>query len=67
MPGGDYDDYVDAHVRRLEALRRAWTAERIGADQWRIPQDFETCAAAYDAGRNRQANFRILSVARLEK
>src|SRR5262245_8627292 len=23
VPGGDYDAYVDAHVRRLEALRRA--------------------------------------------
>ncbi len=67
VPGGDYDGYVDAHVRRLEALRRAGIAERIDADQWRIPEDFESRAAAYDAGRNRQANVRILSVARLEQ
>ena len=66
VPGGDYEGYVDAHVRRLEALRRAGIAERIGADQWRIPEDFETRAAAYDAGRNRQANIRVLSAARLE-
>ena len=67
VPGGDYQGYVDAHVRRLEALRRAGIVERIDADQWRIPQDFESRAAAYDAGRNRQANIRILSVPRLEQ
>ena len=67
VPGGDYDGYVDAHVRRLEALRRAGIAERIDADQWRIPDDFESRAAAYDAGRNKQANIRILSAARLEQ
>ena len=67
VPGGDYDGYVDAHVRRLEALRRAGIVERIDADQWRIPEDFESRAAAYDAGRNRQANVRILSAARLEQ
>lgn len=67
VPGGDYDGYVDAHVRRLEALRRGGIAERIDADQWRIPEDFESRAAAYDAGRNRQANIRVLSAARLEQ
>jgi hypothetical protein len=67
VPGGDYDGYVDAHVRRLEALRRAGITERIDADQWRIPDDFESRAAAYDAGRSRQANIRILSAARLEQ
>ena len=66
-PGGDYGGYIDAHVRRLEALRRAGIAERIDADQWRIPQDYEARAAAYDAGRNRQANIRILASARLEQ
>ncbi|TCP89739.1 type IV secretory pathway VirD2 relaxase [Rhizobium sp. PP-CC-2G-626] len=50
VPGGDYDGFVDAHVRRLEALRRAGIAERIDADQWRIPQDFEARTAAHDAG-----------------
>nr|WP_316628634.1 DUF3363 domain-containing protein [uncultured Brevundimonas sp.] len=67
VPGGDYDGYVDAHVRRLEALRRAGIAERIDADLWRIPEDFESRAAAYDAGRNKQANIRVLSAARLEQ
>ncbi|MCB1387028.1 MAG: relaxase/mobilization nuclease and DUF3363 domain-containing protein [Nitratireductor sp.] len=67
VPGGDYDGYVDAHVRRLEALRRAGIVERIDADQWSIPEDFESRAAAYDAGRNRRATIRILSAARLEQ
>nr|WP_241490714.1 DUF3363 domain-containing protein [Sphingomonas sanguinis] len=67
VPGGDYEGFVDAHVRRLEALRRAGIAERIDADRWRIPNDFESRAASYDAGRNRRANIRILSAARLEQ
>ncbi len=67
VPGGDHEGYVDAHVRRLEALRRAGIAERIDADQWRIPEDFESRAAAYDAGRNRQASVRVLSTVGLDK
>ncbi len=61
VPGGDYQGFVDAHVRRLEALRRAGIVERIEADQWRIPEDFEQRGTAYDAGRDREANIRILS------
>nr|WP_247650873.1 DUF3363 domain-containing protein [Sphingomonas sp. S2M10] len=67
VPEGDYDGFVDAHVRRLEALRRAGIVERIDADQWRIPEDFESRAAAYDAGRNRQATIRVISTFDLEK
>lgn len=66
VPGGDYDGFVDAHVRRLEALRRAGIVERIDADQWRIPEDFESRAATYDAGRNRQASIRVISTFNLE-
>ena len=67
VPGGDYERFVDAHVRRLEALRRAGIAERIDADQWRIPEDFEARAAAHDAGRNAGANIRVLSTFDLER
>lgn len=67
VPNGDYEGFVDAHVRRLEALRRAGIAERIDADQWRIPDDFEARAAAYDAGRNTRANIRVLSTFDLER
>jgi type IV secretory pathway VirD2 relaxase len=67
VPGGDYEGFVDAHVRRLEALRRAGIVERIDADHWRVPEDIESRAAAYDAGRDRQASVRILSVFDLEE
>src|SRR5260370_39379708 len=67
FPVGDHDGFSDAHVRRLEALRRAGIVERIDADHWRLPQDFESRAAAYDAGRNRQLNIRVLSTLDLER
>jgi hypothetical protein len=67
VPNGDYESFVDAHVRRLEALRRAGIAERIDADHWRVPEDFEARAASYDAGRNARANIRILSTFDLER
>jgi type IV secretory pathway VirD2 relaxase len=67
VPGGDYRGFVDAHVRRLEALRRGGIVERIDADQWRIPEDFEQRAAAHDASRDREANIRILSRFDLER
>ncbi len=41
-------------------------AERIDLDQWRVPEDFESRAAAYDTGRNRQASVRVLSAFDLE-
>ena len=66
VPGGDHDGFIDAHVRRLEALRRAGIVERIDADNWRLPQDFESRAAAYDSVRNRQLNIRVLSIFDLE-
>jgi type IV secretory pathway VirD2 relaxase len=67
VPNGDYQGFVDAHVRRLEALRRAGIVERIDADQWRIPDDFEARAATHDAGRSSRANIRILSTFDLER
>jgi len=67
VPNGDYEGFVDAHVRRLEALRRAGITERIDADHWRIPADFEARAAVYDAGRSTRANIRVLSTFDLER
>ena len=66
VPGGDEKGFVEAHVRRLEALRRVGIAERIDADTWRIPHDFAARAADYDAGRGR-ANLRLLSNFDLER
>ena len=66
VPGGDYDAYVESHVRRLEALRRAGIVERIDADHWRLPADFETRAADYDAQRRGRMTLRVLSNLDLE-
>jgi hypothetical protein len=67
VPGGDYDAYVDAHVRRLEALRRAGIVERLGSDVWSIPGDFEARAAAHDASRGPQVTVRVLSAYDLDR
>ena len=50
-PGGDPDGYVAAHVRRLEALRRAGLVERLDDGIWRVPSDYLDRAAAHEAGR----------------
>jgi hypothetical protein len=67
VPGGDYDAYVGAHVRRLEALRRAGIVERVDADRWLIPEDFEARAAAYEAARGPQTQLRILCAYDLDR
>jgi type IV secretory pathway VirD2 relaxase len=67
VPGGDYDAYVESHVRRLEALRRAGIVERIDADRWLIPDDFEARAQAYDADQGRRASVRVLSAYDLDR
>jgi type IV secretory pathway VirD2 relaxase len=66
VPGGDYEAYVASHVRRLEALRRAGIMERIDADHWRLPADFEARAADYDAQRRGRVTLRLLSNLDLE-
>lgn len=42
---------IDVHVRRLEALRRFGTVERMTDGVWRVPPDFLLGAQAYDAQR----------------
>jgi len=50
--GDDPDGYVGAHVRRLEALRRAGVVERLSDGAWRVPADFLDRAAALEAERS---------------
>ena len=40
-------DYVQAHVRRLEALRRANIVRRLPDGSWEVPTDFEDRAAGF--------------------
>ena len=61
LPDGNYEGYVQAHVRRLEALRRTGIVERLSDDNWRIPEDFEDRARDYDTGRSRQLGVQMLS------
>ena len=49
--GDDPDTFVGAHVRRLEALRRAGVVERIEEGVWRVPADYLDRAAAHEAGQ----------------
>jgi type IV secretory pathway VirD2 relaxase len=42
---------VDAHVRRLEALRRSGIVERMVDGVWRVPPDFLSRAQTHDAQR----------------
>jgi type IV secretory pathway VirD2 relaxase len=63
---GNEEGFVEAHVRRLEALRRAGIVERIDADHWRIPEDYAERAQDYDARRSRQLALRVLSIIDLD-
>jgi type IV secretory pathway VirD2 relaxase len=67
VPGADYDAYVETHVRRLEALRRAGIVERVHADRWLIPDGFEARAQDYDAGQGNKARMQIASAYDLDR
>ncbi len=54
IPGGDVEGHVEAHVRRLEALRRSGIVERLDADHWEIPKYFLEQAAVYDKSQGRK-------------
>ncbi|MDG2535278.1 relaxase/mobilization nuclease RlxS [Sphingomonas sp. HITSZ_GF] len=41
--------FAEAHVRRLEAMRRAGFSERLADGSWAIPDDHVERAAAYEA------------------
>ncbi|MCG8444171.1 MAG: DUF3363 domain-containing protein, partial [Hyphomicrobiales bacterium] len=61
VPDGNHEGYVETHVRRLEALRRAGIVERLDAGHWRIPEDFESRAQEYDIRRSKRLGVRMLS------
>ncbi|WP_306581884.1 relaxase/mobilization nuclease and DUF3363 domain-containing protein [Dokdonella sp.] len=51
MPGRDPQEVVAAHVRRLEALRRAGIVERVADGLWKVPDDLPEQGRHYDAQR----------------
>ena len=51
MPGRDPQEVVAAHVRRLEALRRAGIVERVAVGLWKVPDDLPEQGRRYDAQR----------------
>lgn len=50
-PGRDAHEVVAAHVRRLEALRRAGIVERVADGLWKVPDDLPEQGRRYDAQR----------------
>ena len=50
-PGRDPQEVVAAHVRRLEALRRACIVERVAEGLWKVPDDLAERGRQYDAQR----------------
>jgi type IV secretory pathway VirD2 relaxase len=57
----DAEGLVQAHVRRLEALRRAGIVERMEEGVWRIPPDFPVRGLAFDANRDPGATVHVRS------
>ena len=51
VPGRDPQEVVAAHVRRLEALRRAGIVERVTEGLWKVPDDLAEQGRRYDAQR----------------
>jgi hypothetical protein len=63
----DPDTFIDAHIRRLEALRRAGIVERMNEGSWRVPSDLVARGQTYDAERTGGAHVEIRSHLPLEK
>jgi type IV secretory pathway VirD2 relaxase len=57
----DVEEFVTAHVRRLEALRRAGVVERLGDGRWRVPADLVSQGSAHDAQRSAGPDVRVVS------
>ncbi|QEE24948.1 DUF3363 domain-containing protein [Rhodanobacter glycinis] len=50
-PGHEPGEVVQAHVRRLEALRRAGVVERVAEGTWRVPADLPEQGRKHDVRR----------------
>ena len=66
-PGRTPDAIVQAHERRLEALRRAGIVERVTAGVWRIPADLAQRGLEYDVRCQGSVELKILSTLPIER
>jgi hypothetical protein len=67
IPGSDVEGHIEAHVSRLEALRRAGIVGRLDADHWNIPRDYLERAAAYDEREGRKLVVEVHSTVALDR
>ena len=65
--GRDPQEVVQAHVRRLEALRRAGVVERVAEGIWKVPNDLVERGRRYDADRTRGIDVQLRSHWPIEK
>ena len=63
----DPEEMVTAHVRRLEALRRAGIVERLVDGVWRVPDDLVQRGRDFDRQRLRDAPVMLLSHLPIER
>lgn len=49
---GAREEFIKAHVRRLEAMRRLGNAERNSDGSWNVPKDYLKRAARYEKSRS---------------
>jgi hypothetical protein len=67
LTGRDPEAIIEAHVRRLEALRRAGIVERHRDGLWHIPADLPARGRAYDRARLGGSAVELLSHLHIEK
>lgn len=63
----DPQSTADVHVRRLEALRRAGTVERVTDGIWRVPPDLMTRARQHDAQKAADPTVELHSHLRIDQ
>ena len=54
MAGNASEEYVQAHIRRLEAMRRAGHVKRLDDGSWSVPRDYLERAGTYERDRARR-------------
>lgn len=66
-PGVDPSEFIQSHVRRMEALRRAGIVERLEEGVWRIPADLPERGLNYDRTRTGGVEIQLISSVPIER